>query len=183
MNQSNHPTKEIAENVSNCLKAITIADAANDRIGGVSITSKQKALISAISVSLNSDENQISEQLILRKILEALAIGALIPASSLSRSLSAINNYLPVQAFDPNQYVERAVYDELRSEYDQIYADAGSDNIVIMSREEYEELGLSEEQIGEIVNIAQQYEYPTAVQIVKQYLSDEENDEDVSSGY
>ncbi|WP_337045316.1 hypothetical protein [Emticicia sp. 17c] len=184
MSQSSTSIKEIADNIGKVLQQVTITDAANDKIGGVSITSKHKTLIAALFVSLRNDENPITEPLILRKILEAIANGALVPANA-----QPVFNSLPYttnlsQSIDFSKYVLKSDYDELRAAYDAIYDDAGSDKIVILSQEEYDGLGITDEQIVQFVDIAQEYEREEAIAIINQILNaeDDEND-DTPSGY
>lgn len=158
MKESQESFKETIDKIDYCLQGISVLEPANNKIGGVSVTSRQKSFLAALSL------NHVNEPFVIRKILQAVLNGLLVP----------LHQQIPVSPqspqFDYNQFVPIEEFQALKQAYDAIFEQANSEEIAILSIEELNGLQLSDEKLEEIIQIGQSYPPKEAFQIIKQFL-------------
>lgn len=122
----NESYERILAQFNQMLGRIMVQDSANTRVGGVSFTALQKQFL--VALALNHD----SEQMVLRKILQGILSGELVPYQA-QTSIPVMDTLVSVDKY--HELHEQ--YQKLEADYLEIFSKVGSDNIVIIPKEQY----------------------------------------------
>ncbi|WP_337045398.1 hypothetical protein [Emticicia sp. 17c] len=151
------------------LRNILIQDAANSRVGGVSVTALQKQLLATLAT------HHESEQVVLRKILQGI----------LNQELGSLATQAPpAELVSAEQYEALTQqYNELAKDYQAIFTQAGSDHVVVIPKATYNQLTATrqpsyrilDEDIYELIRIVTEHDDDDqALQAIKAYLNADE---------
>lgn len=127
---TNESFERITATIDKILNKIIVHDSANTRVGGVSFTALQKQFLS--NLAINND----SEQMVLRKILQGILnedlVTVITPTKQDALPVST-DGFVSIEKY--NELNQR--YNQLATDYQEIFSKAGSDSVVVISKEEH----------------------------------------------
>jgi hypothetical protein len=127
---TNESFERITATIDKILTKIIVQDSANTRVGGVSFTALQKQFLS--NLAINND----SEQMVLRKILQGILNEDLVTVITPTKQDAlpvATDGFVSIEKY--NELNQR--YNQLATDYQEIFSKAGSDSVVVISKEEH----------------------------------------------